>query len=240
MKLETSANDYVMPITLPEMENSYLHHHNSNSHLLHHQQQPHFLHQNHPDLLMEIPELRHHTAQSQNYFQSEVSKYGDTYLHNNGENDVTGFFTPDEPTNFSQSELRSSQLKPVQSSKNSNGLNSSGKVSKKSRRSSSPTALIKQLTGSTNPLTSIDEIDKRYLANLTREERRRIRRATVKYRTAHASRERLRVEAFSIAFTELRKLLPTLPHDKKLSKIEILRLAIAYISYLDHLLASTA
>ena len=114
------------------------------------------------------------------------------------------------------------------------------RVSKKSKRSCSPTALIKQLTGSSNPLTSIDEIDKRYLANLSREERRRIRRATVKYRTAHASRERLRVEAFSIAFTELRKLLPTLPHDKKLSKIEILRLAIAYISYLDHLLASTA
>ena len=119
-------------------------------------------------------------------------------------------------------------------------LHHSGRISKKSKRSCSPTALIKQLTGSSNPLTSIDEIDKRYLANLSREERRRIRRATVKYRTAHASRERLRVEAFSIAFTELRKLLPTLPHDKKLSKIEILRLAIAYISYLDHLLASTA
>ncbi|XP_077985637.1 helix-loop-helix protein 1-like [Glandiceps talaboti] len=73
-------------------------------------------------------------------------------------------------------------------------------------------------------------------AHLTREERRRRRRATAKYRTAHATRERIRVEAFNVAFGELRKLLPTLPPDKKLSKIEILRLAICYISYLNHVL----
>ncbi|CAH1796863.1 unnamed protein product [Owenia fusiformis] len=72
--------------------------------------------------------------------------------------------------------------------------------------------------------------------NLSREERRRRRRATQKYRTAHATRERIRVEAFNVAFAELRKLLPTLPPDKKLSKIEILRLAICYISYLNHVL----
>ncbi|KAJ7420617.1 Helix-loop-helix protein 1 [Willisornis vidua] len=71
---------------------------------------------------------------------------------------------------------------------------------------------------------------------LSREERRRRRRATAKYRTAHATRERIRVEAFNVAFAELRKLLPTLPPDKKLSKIEILRLAICYISYLNHVL----
>ncbi|XP_057898926.1 helix-loop-helix protein 1 [Melospiza georgiana] len=71
---------------------------------------------------------------------------------------------------------------------------------------------------------------------LTREERRRRRRATAKYRTAHATRERIRVEAFNVAFAELRRLLPTLPPDKKLSKIEILRLAICYISYLNHVL----
>lgn len=71
---------------------------------------------------------------------------------------------------------------------------------------------------------------------LTREERRRRRRATQKYRTAHATRERVRVEAFNYAFADLRKLLPTLPPDKKLSKIEILRLAICYISYLQHVL----
>ncbi|XP_058124000.1 helix-loop-helix protein 1 [Anopheles ziemanni] len=73
-------------------------------------------------------------------------------------------------------------------------------------------------------------------SSLSREERRRRRRATLKYRTAHATRERIRVEAFNVAFSELRKLLPTLPPDKKLSKIEILKLAICYISYLNHVL----
>ncbi|CAG7731175.1 unnamed protein product [Allacma fusca] len=71
---------------------------------------------------------------------------------------------------------------------------------------------------------------------LSREERRRRRRATPKYRSAHASRERVRVEAFNTAFAELRSLLPTLPPDKRLSKIEILRLAICYIAYLNHVL----
>ncbi|XP_037646481.1 helix-loop-helix protein 2-like [Sebastes umbrosus] len=71
---------------------------------------------------------------------------------------------------------------------------------------------------------------------LSREEKRRKRRATAKYRSAHATRERVRVLAFNVAFAELRKLLPTLPPDKKLSKIEILRLAICYMSYLHHVL----
>ncbi|XP_072301494.1 helix-loop-helix protein 15-like [Eucyclogobius newberryi] len=73
----------------------------------------------------------------------------------------------------------------------------------------------------------------------TREDRRRRRRATPKYLCEHATRERVRVEAFNVVFAELRKLLPVLPPDKKLSKIEILRLAIRYISYLSHLLDLT-
>ena len=43
-------------------------------------------------------------------------------------------------------------------------------------------------------------------------------------------------EAFNGAFCTLRQLLPTLPPDKKLSKIEILRLAICYITYLNNVL----
>ncbi|KAM9851229.1 helix-loop-helix protein 15-like [Aulostomus maculatus] len=75
-----------------------------------------------------------------------------------------------------------------------------------------------------------------HVSGLSREERRRRRRATEKYRSAHATRERIRVVAFNVAFAELRKLLPTLPPDKRLSKIEILRLAISYISYLRQVL----
>lgn len=88
-----------------------------------------------------------------------------------------------------------------------------------------------------NPLQTEDGKTRALVpAALTREEKRRRRRATSKYRSAHATRERIRVEAFNVAFAELRKLLPTLPPDKKLSKIEILRLAICYISYLNHVL----
>ncbi|XP_037344815.2 helix-loop-helix protein 1-like [Pungitius pungitius] len=71
---------------------------------------------------------------------------------------------------------------------------------------------------------------------LSREERRRQRRATATYRSAHATRERVRVVAFNVAFAQLRKLLPILPPEKSSSKIEILRLAICYISYLGHVL----
>lgn len=84
--------------------------------------------------------------------------------------------------------------------------------------------------------TNLAHLQPSELVGLSREERRRRRRATQKYRTAHATRERIRVEAFNVAFTELRKLLPTLPPDKKLSKIEILKLAICYIAYLNHVL----
>ncbi|EJW87479.1 hypothetical protein WUBG_01613 [Wuchereria bancrofti] len=74
------------------------------------------------------------------------------------------------------------------------------------------------------------------LKKLSKAERRKRRRATPKYRNLHASRERIRVESFNSAFAKLRALLPTLPLNKKLSKIEILRLSISYISYLDNLL----
>ncbi|KAJ3592131.1 hypothetical protein NHX12_007260 [Muraenolepis orangiensis] len=72
--------------------------------------------------------------------------------------------------------------------------------------------------------------------SLSREEKRRRRRTSANYRSAHATRERVRVEAFNVAFGDLRRLLPILPPDKKLSKIEILKLAMCYISYLNHVL----
>uniref|UniRef100_A0AC35TQV2 BHLH domain-containing protein n=1 Tax=Rhabditophanes sp. KR3021 TaxID=114890 RepID=A0AC35TQV2_9BILA len=79
-------------------------------------------------------------------------------------------------------------------------------------------------------------LDTEYLKKLSKAERRKQRRATPKYRNMHASRERIRVESFNNAFAKLRALLPTLPVTKKLSKIEILRISIAYIRYLDNLL----
>lgn len=50
------------------------------------------------------------------------------------------------------------------------------------------------------------------------------------------SRERWRQQNVNGAFSELRKLIPTHPPDKKLSKNEILRLAMKYINFLVRLL----
>jgi hypothetical protein len=49
-------------------------------------------------------------------------------------------------------------------------------------------------------------------------------------------RERWRQQNVNMAFTELRKLLPTYPPDKKLSKVEILRNAVKYIEFLQTVL----
>ncbi|KAM9761542.1 T-cell acute lymphocytic leukemia protein 1 homolog [Menidia menidia] len=49
------------------------------------------------------------------------------------------------------------------------------------------------------------------------------------------SRERWRQQNVNGAFAELRRLIPTHPPDRKLSKNEILRLALRYIGFLDRL-----
>ena len=48
-------------------------------------------------------------------------------------------------------------------------------------------------------------------------------------------RERVRTENVNAGFDKLRKLIPTDPEDRKLSKIEILRLATSYIKHLYNL-----
>ncbi|KAL6114780.1 T-cell acute lymphocytic leukemia protein 2 [Pungitius pungitius] len=52
------------------------------------------------------------------------------------------------------------------------------------------------------------------------------------------TRERWRQHNVNTAFAELRKLIPTHPPEKKLSKNEILRLAMRYIGFLVRLLES--
>ena len=53
---------------------------------------------------------------------------------------------------------------------------------------------------------------------------------------AITKRERWRQQNVNMAFSELRKLLPTYPPDKKLSKVDILRSSIRYIRFLDNVL----
>uniref|UniRef100_A0A3Q1JQB5 BHLH domain-containing protein n=1 Tax=Anabas testudineus TaxID=64144 RepID=A0A3Q1JQB5_ANATE len=58
----------------------------------------------------------------------------------------------------------------------------------------------------------------------------------VHQRTAANARERDRTNSVNTAFTALRTLIPTEPADRKLSKIETLRLASSYISHLGNVL----
>ncbi|KAM8864320.1 transcription factor 15 isoform 1-T1 [Spinachia spinachia] len=75
------------------------------------------------------------------------------------------------------------------------------------------------------------------------DKRRRISRnvdgeppVVVKQRSAANARERGRTQSVNTAFTALRTLIPTEPVDRKLSKIETLRLASSYISHLANVL----
>ncbi|XP_021207545.1 transcription factor 15 isoform X1 [Bombyx mori] len=56
----------------------------------------------------------------------------------------------------------------------------------------------------------------------------------VKQRCQANARERDRTQNVNMAFNTLRLLIPTEPPDRKLSKIEILRLAGSYITHLDN------
>ncbi|KAK2851785.1 hypothetical protein Q5P01_008061 [Channa striata] len=58
----------------------------------------------------------------------------------------------------------------------------------------------------------------------------------LKQRSAANARERGRTQSVNTAFTALRTLIPTEPVDRKLSKIETLRLASSYISHLANVL----
>ncbi|XDV40439.1 hypothetical protein PO909_009525 [Leuciscus waleckii] len=58
----------------------------------------------------------------------------------------------------------------------------------------------------------------------------------VRQRNTANARERDRTNSVNTAFTALRTLIPTEPADRKLSKIETLRLASSYISHLGNVL----
>ncbi|XP_049806335.1 transcription factor 15-like [Schistocerca nitens] len=51
--------------------------------------------------------------------------------------------------------------------------------------------------------------------------------------------ERCRTHNVNSAYTALRSLIPTEPRDRKLSRIETLRLAVSYITHLSHLITAS-
>lgn len=71
----------------------------------------------------------------------------------------------------------------------------------------------------------------------SKSKRRRI--ITVVQRQAANVRERKRMFSLNEAFDELRRKVPTFAYEKRLSRIETLRLAIVYISFMKDLLENT-
>lgn len=66
---------------------------------------------------------------------------------------------------------------------------------------------------------------------------KRKRKTTPAQRVAANIRERRRMSSLNVAFDRLRRRVPAFPHEKRLSRIQTLRLAIMYISFMSELLA---
>ncbi|RXM33184.1 Helix-loop-helix protein 13 [Acipenser ruthenus] len=88
------------------------------------------------------------------------------------------------------------------------------------------------------------ELDSSLAADEAHELNNRIQRGVVPnypykvQRHAANIRERKRMLSINCAFEELRSYVPTFPYEKRLSKIDTLRLAIAYIALLREILLS--
>ena len=66
---------------------------------------------------------------------------------------------------------------------------------------------------------------------------KRKRKTTPQQRQAANVRERRRMCSLNTAFDRLRRRVPSFPHEKRLSRIQTLRLAIMYISFMSELLS---
>jgi len=69
---------------------------------------------------------------------------------------------------------------------------------------------------------------------------KRKRKSTPTQRVAANIRERRRMCSLNAAFDRLRRRVPAFPHEKKLSRIQTLRLAIRYIMFMSQLVAATS
>lgn len=74
-------------------------------------------------------------------------------------------------------------------------------------------------------------------SSMTKKARRRV--ASLAQRRAANIRERRRMFNLNEAFDKLRRKVPTFAYEKRLSRIETLRLAITYISFMSELLTGT-
>lgn len=99
------------------------------------------------------------------------------------------------------------------------------------------------LRNSTSPLDdNLIDSDQEFLLTHCPLERRGNQKSPqqhVDQRLAANLRERKRMQSINHAFEDLRGLVPTLPYEKRLSKVNTLRLAISYIGFMSELLDTT-
>jgi len=93
------------------------------------------------------------------------------------------------------------------------------------------------------PVTSplYDDHDLMRKASFESDLKRKVKRSEPSYtrtRSAANQRERRRMQCINEAFEGLRSHIPTLPYEKRLSKVDTLRLAICYINFLTELVGS--
>ncbi|ODM92140.1 Pancreas transcription factor 1 subunit alpha [Orchesella cincta] len=94
---------------------------------------------------------------------------------------------------------------------------------------------------SSNDMEDCDLLDDSPLSGLsdqensirTRRRRKRCPQQQIQQRQAANMRERKRMQSINDAFEGLRAHIPTLPYEKRLSKVDTLRLAIGYINFLS-------
>ncbi|XP_059142526.1 pancreas transcription factor 1 subunit alpha-like [Physella acuta] len=76
------------------------------------------------------------------------------------------------------------------------------------------------------------------LKSSSRRRKRKCQQQQVQQRQAANMRERKRMQSINDAFEGLRAHIPTLPYEKRLSKVDTLRLAIGYIGFLSEIVQS--
>ncbi|XP_006825561.1 pancreas transcription factor 1 subunit alpha [Saccoglossus kowalevskii] len=74
--------------------------------------------------------------------------------------------------------------------------------------------------------------------NMKRRRKKKCQVQQVQQRQAANQRERKRMQSINEAFEGLRSHIPTLPYEKRLSKVDTLRLAIGYIGFLSELVST--
>lgn len=92
-------------------------------------------------------------------------------------------------------------------------------------------------SSSSSPSPSSGDTDSTSLVK-QRRRKRRCPQQQIQQRQAANLRERKRMQSINEAFEGLRAHIPTLPYEKRLSKVDTLRLAIGYISFLTELVES--